>query len=60
MSKGVSWNKRREKWQADIGMSGKRKRLGRFNTAEEAARAYDEAAKELHGEFARLNFPDNK
>ena len=30
-------------------------RLGRFNTAIEAARAYNEAAKKYHGEFAYLN-----
>lgn len=32
--------------------------LGCYATPEEAARAYDEGAKRLHGEFARLNFPD--
>jgi len=32
--------------------------LGWYATAEEAARARDAKAKELHGEFAYLNFPD--
>jgi len=32
--------------------------LGHYATAEEAARARDAKAKELHGEFAYLNFPD--
>jgi len=32
--------------------------IGRFGTEEEAALAYDEAARSLHGsEFARVNFP---
>lgn len=36
----------------------KREYLGRFKTAEEAAKAYDKRAKEIYGEFAYLNFPD--
>lgn len=32
--------------------------FGRYLTAEEAARAYDKGIKELRGEFAYLNFPD--
>jgi hypothetical protein len=40
---------------ARIAKNGKRHRLGNYNTALEAARAYNEAAKELHGEFAVLN-----
>lgn len=34
----------------------KRKNLGYYQTAEEAAKVYDKAAKEIWGEFAYLNF----
>ena len=37
---------------------GKRITIGHYGTLEEAARAYDAKAKELFGEFAKLNFPD--
>lgn len=53
--KGVSWHKRIRKWQAKIGCQGKVTYLGYFATAEEAARAYNAAARELFGEYARLN-----
>lgn len=36
---------------------GIRHKLGKYRTADEAARAYDEAARSLHGAYAHLNFP---
>ena len=45
------------RWQARIGVGYERIHVGSFATAEEAARAYDEAARRYHGEFAALNFP---
>jgi len=55
--KGVTWDKARRRWIAQIGIYGKHKFLGRFVNEEDAARAYDRAAIEAYGEFAVLNFP---
>lgn len=45
-------------WCAQIRHGKKTIHLGQFASEDDAARAYDSAAKELHGEFARLNFTD--
>lgn len=55
--KGVSWNKANKKWTAYIKLNWKLVFLGNFVNKEDAAIAYDKAAQELYGEFARLNFP---
>ncbi len=55
--KGVTWKKDRSKWEASITFERKYIFLGHFENEIDAARAYDEAAKKYHGEFACLNFP---
>lgn len=55
--KGVYFNKERGIYRAAIMANGKRIELGYFEKEIDAARAYDEAAKELHKDFAVLNFP---
>lgn len=57
--KGVAWHKPCKKWHARIHFNGKRISLGYFAVIEEAALAYNEAAKQLFGEFARLNVLPN-
>lgn len=53
--KGVAFCPATGRWRAEIYAYGKRHRLGRFDTPELAAAAYDDAARRLHGEFARTN-----
>lgn len=54
---GVSWDSETGKWKAQIQKDKKTVRLGRHLNEIDAAKAYDRKAKELHGEFATLNFP---
>lgn len=56
--KGVSFHRRDQVWEAWIRKNGKGRYLGRFSNPEDAARAYDMAALQMFGEFARLNFPE--
>lgn len=53
--KGVSWHKKSNKWQAQIGCNGTRKHIGYFPDPVDAARAYDAAALIRFGEFAATN-----
>lgn len=43
------------KWRASVKKDGKEHYIGHFDRKEDAARAYNQAAVELFGEFARLN-----
>lgn len=54
--KGVQWHKKGKKWVSEIVANKKKTYLGLFINEEDAAKAYDVKAKELHGEFANLNF----
>lgn len=58
--KGVTLSKIRDKypWCAKIAYHNKHKNIGFFNTAREAAIAYDIYAKFLYAEFAILNISD--
>ena len=52
--KGVCFEKQTGKWKAQITVNYDHHNLGRFSTKELAYQSYCEAAKRLHGEFARV------
>lgn len=54
---GVCWNKLAKKWQANITFRGRHFHVGLYLNKADAAKARDNAAKKIHGKFARLNFP---
>lgn len=47
-------------WCARIRIDGKNTHIGSYPTEETAARAYDDFARRVHGQFARLNFPNGR
>ena len=54
--KGVE--RKLNRFRARIAAGGRRITLGYYVTEVDAARAYDAAARQHHGQFARLNFPE--
>jgi len=53
--KGVCWDREKSKWVAYIQVNYKMIKLGRYTTEEEAALAYNKAALEYFGEYAKIN-----
>ena len=57
--KGVCYHKNINKWMAYFCSGSKRTHIGYFGTEIEAAKAYDNAVKSLHGKYAKLNITEN-
>ena len=53
--KGVYFYKPLSKWRAQIKLNGKMRCIGYFRNEIDAARAYNDAAKNTFGDFAKLN-----
>jgi len=53
--KGVSWSSSVNRWRARVYKNGKCVYYEAFDTLEEAAAAYERAAKRIFGEFARID-----
>jgi len=47
------------RWASRIGPANGKKLIGYFDNEIDAARAYDVVAKDMYGDFAKLNFPEN-
>lgn len=54
---GVNWKQTNNKWCAQIKQDGKKRHIGLFKDEFDAATAYNFAALEAHGDFARFNTP---
>lgn len=51
--KGVTWDKARQKWRAQLRVNGRKTNLGRFDTCEEAAAKVEEVARAQWGDYWR-------
>lgn len=58
--RGVSWNSSHGKWVATAVINGKQRQLGSSDDPVECAKLYDETAYNEYGEFALLNFPNER
>jgi hypothetical protein len=56
--KGACWSPAIKRWIAQICIDSNNIYIGGFKTQRQAALHYDAAARQLHGEFACLNFPN--
>lgn len=53
--RGVRWSKGHNKWLASINQDGKKRYLGYYDSAEEAAMVVNKMATRLYGDTAILN-----
>ena len=53
--KGIYFDKARQKYVVRVSVAGKTHMIGAFKYEQNAAKAYNRAAKELHGEFHKPN-----
>lgn len=58
--RGVMWHKRTGAYYCRVRAQKKEHWIGIFDDPIKAAHAYDKKAKEVHGEFAVLNFPQSR
>lgn len=58
--KGVRYHQRDGVWHAYITVEGRQKHLGTFKSEKGAAQAYNNAAKDLFGEYALLNIIEER
>ena len=56
---GVCFLKKKNRWQSQLRCGAKKYNIGEFKTEEDAVKARDIKAKEIFGEFAFINIPQD-